>query len=347
MAISKFMRHFGLITALCLLPGVTAAAAAQDAARIKLGTIAPRGSIYHKSLMEMGETWRRAEAPGASFTVFPDGSQGGEADIVRRMRIGQLNAALISVIGLTEIDPGAGALQKMPLMFRSWEEVDAVGQRVRPLLEKRFLDKGFVVLFWAEGGWVRFFSKERALRPADFRRLKMFAWTGDAEQIAQMKALGYQPVVLETTDILPGLQTGLINAVPVTAAWALAGQIDVTAPHMLDIRWVPVVGAAVITRSAWDALSPSGKQALRRGAEKAAEQLRAQRATADAEAVEAMKKRGLQVHPLTPELETEWRQLAESVYPKVRGAMVPADMFDAVHEALAEHRGTTSNGAAR
>ena len=335
------------IAALCILSGFAATAAAQDAVRIKLGTIAPRGTIYHKSLMEMGETWRHAEAPGASFTIFPDGSQGGEADMVRRMRIGQLNAALISVVGLTEIDPAAGALQKMPLMFRSWEEVDVVGLRVRPLLEKRFFDKGFVVLFWAEGGWVRFFSRERALRPADFRRLKMFAWNGDPEQVALMKALGYQPVVLETTDILPGLQTGLINAVPVTSSWALAGQIDAVAPHMLDIRWVPIVGAAVVTRNAWDSLTPAGKEALRRGAEKAGAQLRAQRAAVDAEAVEAMKKRGLQVHSLTPDLEAEWRQLAEVVYPKLRGTMVPADAFDAVRGALAEHRATTSAGAAR
>lgn len=322
-------------------------AGAQQPLRIKLGTIAPRGSMYYQALLEMGETWRRAEAPGTVFTVFPDGSQGGEADIVRRMRIGQLNAALVSVIGLTEIDAGTGALQKMPLMFRSWEEVDAAGQRVRPLLEKRFLDKGFVVLFWAEGGWVRFFSRERAVRPADFKRMKMFAWSGDPEQINLMKAMGYQPVVLETADILPGLQTGLINAVPITAAWALATQVDGTAAHMLDIRWVPVVGAAVITRSAWDALTPAGREALRQAAAKAAEQFRAQRASADAEAVAAMRKRGLQVHALTPELEAEWRQLAESVYPRIRGAMVPADAFDAVQSALADYRGTTSIGAAR
>jgi TRAP-type C4-dicarboxylate transport system substrate-binding protein len=315
--------------------------------RIKLATIAPRGSAYHQVLLEMGEAWRRAEAPGANFAIFTDGSQGGEADMVRRMRIGQLNAALISVIGLSEIDAGAGALQKMPLMFRSWNEVDAVGKRLHPLLEKRFLDKGFVVLFWAEGGWVRFFSKERALRPGDFKRLKMFAWAGDPEQIGLMKALGYQPVMLETADILPGLQTGLINAVPVTSMWALASQIDGTAPHMLDIQWVPIVGAAVMTRGAWDALTHSGRDALRREAAKAASRLRDQRAASDLEAVEAMRKRGLRVHSLTPELEAEWRQLAETVYPKIRGAMVPADMFDAVEGALAEYRGSSGVAVAR
>lgn len=326
-----------LIAALAL--ELFAGSAAAQAPRVKLGTLAPRGTIYHQVLLEMGQSWRQAEAPGAVFTVFSDGVQGGEADIVRRMRLGQLDAALMSVIGLTEIDAGAGALQKMPLVFRSWEEVDLAGRHVRPVLEKRFLEKGFVTLFWVEAGWVRFFSKEPALRPADFKRMKMFAWAGDAEQVSLMKAMGYQPVVLETADILPGLQTGLVNAVPVTSMWALMSQIDAVAPHMLDIRWVPIIGAAVVTRRAWEGMTPAGREALQAAAAKAGERLRAHRGAADLDAVEAMKKRGLQVHSLTPQLEAEWRQLAEDAYPRIRGGMVPADMFDAVQQVLIEHRG--------
>jgi TRAP-type C4-dicarboxylate transport system substrate-binding protein len=91
---------------------------------------------------------------------------------------------------------------------------------------------------------VRFFSKTAAVRPAEFQSLKMYAWTGSPAQVELMKALGYQPVVLETADILPGLQTGLIDAVPLIPTWALVAQIDTLAPHMLEMRWVPVVGAA-------------------------------------------------------------------------------------------------------
>ena len=320
--------------------GLSLASAAADAQppRLKIATLAPRGSIYHRVLMEMGDAWRRAEGPGATFTVFPDGSQGGEADTVRRMRIGQLNGAMVSAVGLREIDNGVAALQLLPLMFRSWDEVDAAGARVRPMLEKRLLDKGYVVLFWGEGGWVRFFSKERAVQPEDYKRLKIFAWAGDPQQVALMKAIGYQPIVLETADILPGLQTGLVNVVPVTATWALASQIDAVAPHMLDIRWVPIVGASVITRKAWEGLSPAGQDALKRAAAKAAETLRAQRSEADREAVAALKARGLQVHTVSREHEAEWRALAETLYPRIRDNMVPAEMFDAVQASVLEYR---------
>ena len=140
---------------------------AQESAKVRLGTLAPRGTSWHKSLLEMGEKWRAAQGPGSAFIVYTDGSQGGEADMVRRMRIGQLNAALISMVGLTEIDDGVAALQKMPMVFRSWDELDYLREKLRPNLEKRLFDKGFVVLCWGDAGWVRFFSKEPALRPTD------------------------------------------------------------------------------------------------------------------------------------------------------------------------------------
>jgi len=330
----KTIRNLALAAAL----GLSTSAAAQDAVKIRLGTLAPRGTSWHRSLLEMGEKWRAAQGPGSAFIVYTDGSQGGEADMVRRMRVGQLNAALLSVVGLTEIDDSVAALQKMPMVFRSWDEVDYVREKLRPGLEKRFLEKGFVVLFWGDAGWVRFFSKEPALRPADYRRMKVFAWVGDNPQVDIMKALGYQPVVLEISDILPGLQTGMINMVPSTPFYALVGQFYGHAPYMLDMNWVPIVGAVVMTRKAWDAMSPSAQHALRQAADAGGAELRAISRRENEEAVEAMKKRGLKVQPLTPEIEAEWRAVAEQAYPLIRGRMVPAPLFDEVQQALREYR---------
>ena len=330
----KTIRNLVLAAAI----GLCTAAVAQDAVKIRLGTLAPRGTSWHRSLLEMGEKWRAVQGPDSAFIVYTDGSQGGEADMVRRMRVGQLNAALLSVVGLTEIDDSVAALQKMPMVFRSWDEVDHVREKLRPALEQRFLDKGFVVLFWGDAGWVRFFSKEPALRPADYRRMKVFAWAGDNPQVDIMKALGYQPVVLEISDILPGLQTGMINMVPSTPFYALVGQFYGHAPYMLDMNWVPIVGAVVVTRKAWESMSPSAQKALRQAADAGGAQLRAISRRENEEAVEAMKKRGLKVQPLTPEIEAEWRAVAEQAYPLVRGRMVPAPLFDEVQQALREYR---------
>ncbi|MDO9190195.1 MAG: TRAP transporter substrate-binding protein DctP, partial [Sulfurimicrobium sp.] len=143
---------------------------------------------------------------------------------------------------------------------------------------------------------------------------------------------------LETSDVLPALQTGLINVVPATPYYALAAQFSSPAPYMLDINWAPIVGALVVTRKAWDAMSPAGQEALRAAAAKSGAEMRAKARVEDGEAIAAMQKRGLQVTRPTPAQEAEWRKFAEGIYPKIRGTMVPAETFDEVKRLLAEYR---------
>jgi TRAP-type C4-dicarboxylate transport system substrate-binding protein len=311
---------------------------AQDNVKIRLATLAPKGSTYHRALQEMGEKWRQAQGAGSTFTIYTDGTQGGEADVVRRMRVGQLNAALLSAVGLSEIDAGVGALQYVPMLYRNWDEVDYARDKVRGTLEKRLLDKGFVVLFWGDAGWVRYFSREPAVRPSDFRRTKMWVWAGNIDQADMLKSMGYQVVPLEVTDILPGLQTGLITSLPAGAYFALAGQFDTVAKHMVDLKWAALMGGAVVTKKVWDGMSQAGRAQLRAAAEQAGLKIRTRARQEDQEAVEAMKKRGLTVHAVTPEAEAEWRQVADQVYPRIRGNWVSADVFDEVRAAVAEYR---------
>jgi TRAP-type C4-dicarboxylate transport system substrate-binding protein len=255
------------------------------------------------------------------------------------MRVGQLDASLLTVVGLNEIDPSVAALQFMPMMFRSWEEVDHVREQLRPMLEEKLAAKGFVVLFWGEAGWVQFFTKERIQLPEHYRRARIFAWSGDNAQINLMKSLGYHPVALPITDILPALETGMVDAVPVAPLWALVGQFDRVTRHMLPVNWVPIVGAAVMRKQTFDALSPSARDAVLAAGRKAGEQLRAHRVVQDEESIRAMQARGLTVLPLTPEVEKAWRSVAEQAWPQVRGSMVPAETFDRVQAILAEYRG--------
>lgn len=313
-------------------------ARAADAVPLRIGTVVPRNSLYHVQLMELGEAWRAAQGEGARYTVFTDGTQGGEAELVRRMRIGQLQGALISVVGLREIEPTISALQSLPLLFRDWSEVDYVREKMRPAMEQRFAERGFVVLGWGDAGWVRFFSKDPAFRPDDYKRMKFFAWGSEPEQQAIMKSLGYTPVPLETGDILPAMQTGMITVVPSTPYFALASQVFGTATHMLELNWAPMVGALVVTKKAWDAMSAPAQQALRTAGERAGLQMRLGARREVDEAVDAMRQRGLVVNRPTPEQLAEWHRLAESLYPRIRGTLVPADTFDQVMAHLQAYR---------
>ena len=311
---------------------------ADSAVRVRLGTLAPKGSSYVKHLQAMGERWRQAPGGGVLLTIYPDGTMGSESDMVRRMRLGQLQAGMLTAVGLGEIEPAVTGLQNLPLMFRSLEEVDYIGEKLQPMLEKRLEEKGFVVLFWGDSGWVRFFSKQPIIRPDDLRKAKLFVWTRSATDIDTYRSMGVNPVPLETVDILPSLQTGLINAVPLPPSIALASQVDRAAPHMLDLAYAPLVGAAVIAKKTWDAIPSEGRDALRKAAAEAGKLIKADGRRESVESVEAMRKRGLQVHTPTPDIEAEWRRAIEAAYPTVRGAIVPPDIFDEVVKQLQAYR---------
>ena len=321
-----------------LLCGLMGASALASDKPLRIGTLAPKNSLYHRQLLEIGEAWRQAQGGNAKYVVFPDGSQGGEAELARRMRIGQLQGALLSIVGLSEIEPSINALQSIPLLFKTWDEVDHVREKMRTSMEKKFLDKGFVVLAWGDAGWVRFFSKDALMRPDDFKKMKFFSFAGESEQQEIMKSLGFTPVPLETTDILPSIQTGMINVVPSTPYFALATQIYGKVPHMLEINWAPVVGALVVTQKAWDDMSPAGRQALRSAGEKAGVLIRNKARQEVEEAVEAMRKRGLVVNKPNPDQLREWQELADKLYPRIRGNLVPAETFDEVFQHVKAYR---------
>jgi len=341
-------RHFNLWSTCCrrfhfllilILAGTTSYVDAARPFKIKVATLAPKGTIYHQVLQEMGEKWRAAQGGDTKFIIYTDGTQGTEAASVQRMRIGQLQASMLTVTGLKEIDESVTALQLMPMVFRSWDELDYVREGIAPELEQRFHERGFHILFWAEAGWVQFFSDVPRLMPEDYKSAHIFTWAGTNAQVTIMKSLDYRPVVLELSDIVPAVQTGMIDVVPVAPTWALAGQFYRNTPHMLKMNWVPIVGAAVITNKAWNAMRPEARQALTEAAIVAGQKLRDHRNTIDDAAIDVMKKRGLVVHNPTPEIEAAWQNFIKPVWPVIRGSLVPAATFDKVQSLLAEYRG--------
>lgn len=312
--------------------------AAVQAGEIVLGTILPGGTPQHLLLKELDQAWRRDSAGTVKLIIHADGRLGGEAEMVKKIRIGQLNAGLFTVVGLSEIDRGVTGLQLLPHTFRSWAEVDYVREKMRPLLEERLRAKGFEVLCWADAGWVRFFSKTAAVTPADFRRAKTFVWSGDEPQIALMKSIGFRPVPLETADLLLGLNTDLITAAPLPPLLALAGQLYGPAPHMLDLNWCPIVGAVIVRTDAWEKIPLPLRARLRATAEETGRKIRQRGRLEDDEAVRVMRQHGLHVHALPPAAAAEWTQVRDQVCARLRGSTVPADIFDAVEQHLRDFR---------
>jgi TRAP-type C4-dicarboxylate transport system substrate-binding protein len=286
----------------------------------------------------MGEKWRKTADGKVQLTIFPGGTQGSEADMVGLMQTGNLDAGLLTTAGLGQIDLGALSMQVMPMFFRNLAEVDYVSEKLRPQLDARLLAKGYVVLFWSDSGWVRFFSKSPVLHPDDMRKLKVFSGADNADAYDLWKASGFSPVALEPSGIPQGLLSGTISAIPTVPIFALASQIDNQAPYMLEINWGPLVGAAVVHKKTWDRIPAEMREAFLKIAAETGQQVKAAgRAESDA-AVAAMVRRGLKVHTITADVEAEWREMIEKLEGKIRGKIVPADLFDEAQRWVKEYR---------
>jgi TRAP-type C4-dicarboxylate transport system substrate-binding protein len=335
----RLIRKLNLLAQL-LLSSFTNQALANDIV-IKMGTIAPDGSPWHQILLDMGEKWRKISGGKVKLIVYA-GTLGDEPNLVDKLRIRQLQAAALSA-GLSEVEQSVNCLE-IPMMFQSYEELDYVRERITPRLEKMIEQKGYVVVNWGDVGWVHFFSKTPVVHLNDIRKLKLFTWAGDDEELQLWRANGFKPVALAATDILPGLQTGLIEAVPSAPLYALFNQFFGVARNMSDVKWAPLIGATIVSKTTWDLIPAAERAPLLEAARESGEALRGGIRKMGDDAVIAMQKRGLKVVHADDAAVADWRKEAEAVYPKLRGKMVPADLFDQVQALRDEYRASASSG---
>jgi TRAP-type C4-dicarboxylate transport system substrate-binding protein len=324
------------------LLGLTAGASAADQGMvIKLGTLAPEGSPWDLIMRDMGEKWKQA---GVKLNIYPGGVLGDEPDFVSKMRIDQIQAGVLTVVGLAQIDKGVQALS-IPMLYKSYEESDYVRKKMQPILEKRLLAKGFKVLNWGEAGWVRFFGKTPILTPDDLKKMKFFVWGDDTDTLNLWKSAGFSPVPLAATDILPNLQTGLINSFDTTPISALSFQWFALAPHMTNMRWAPLVGATIITTKAWNKIPMASRPAILKASAAAGVRFKDEIRAKEDEFTNEMVKKGLVIHDITPEQYAQWEKLFTDAYPQISGVVVPADMMQMAIKYRDEYRAKKGKAA--
>lgn len=331
-----------LTLALALLAG-SCLNAQEAAVTLKLGTLAPEGSVWDNIMRDMGEQWKTA---GVKLQIYPGGVLGDEPDMVSKMRIGQIQAGVFTVVGLAQIDKGVQALS-VPMMYKTYAESDYVRKKMQPVLEKRMLAKGFKVLNWGEAGWVTFFGKDPILTPDDLKKAKFFVWGDDTDTMNIWKSAGFSPIPLSATDILPNLQTGLINAFDTTPISALSFQWFALAKNMTNMRWAPLVGATIITTKAWDKIPVAARPAVLKAAAQAGVRFKDEIRNGEQKAVDTMKEHGLIVHEITEDQYDQWENLFTSVYPQIAGTVVPKDMMDMAVKYRNEYRATHKASAGK
>lgn len=318
------------LSALVMAIGVTAALHAQTFT-IRMATVVPDNSSWHKALVEMGTAWSAATANRVALRLYPGGTQGDERTVIRMMRPGveQLQGSLLTVTGLSEIDDAFNVFG-LPFFFQTDEEALHVRTKLTPVFEKRLEAKGFKLVAWGSGGWVQLFSKMPIKTLDEVKKAKIYTSQGDDKMVNWYKNNGFNPVALSSNDIPAQLKlgTGMINATPMPPYPALVLQIFQDAKYMLDIRLAPLLGGLVVTNTAWNRVSAEDRAKLIDAAKAFEKKMNTEAPAQDASSVKAMVARGLTVTPLDAKARAEFQAAAEKLVASARGTMVPEDVFN-------------------
>lgn len=304
---------------------------------IKLGTEAPKGSNWDQIVQEMAFQWKQATQSQVQLKIYAGGVLGDEADMIRKMRIGQLNAVAISDSGLADIDRSAYALM-VPMLFESYQEWDYAREKINPLMEQKLAQRGFRVLAWSDVGWVYFFSKKKLVLPSELKSMKLAASLTQSNTVEILKWAGFNPVPISTSDLITGLQTGLIEAFYVPIILAEGSNLYREAPNMNNLAWAPLQGAVIIRSEDWEKIPENFRPDLLKITQEAGLRLRKSTREREISSLEAMKARGLQVWEVDSEARTEWQKETSKAYPRIRQDLVTPELFDQVVALVKEFR---------
>lgn len=327
----------GPLLLLCGARPVFAARAPAAETVVKLATLVPEGSVWEKALRTMATEVKQATEGRVTLRIYPGGVAGDEPDIVRKMRVGQLQGGTLTSTGLGYLDEGFKILE-VPMYFESDEEVAHVLEALAPVMSERLERKGWIFLNWGHTGWVRFFTTEPASSVEEFKRLKLFVWAGDDGMLAFWKQNGFRPVPLAITDALTGLQTGMIQAMPSTPLASLSLQWFRHAPHMIDTPVLALMGATVIDAKTWKKLEPRDREALRAAGRRMEAFLASEVPLREREALEEMSRRGLTIHEQDVAEERGWREVAGLFAATMKESRVPVEVFRVAEGARAAFR---------
>ncbi len=322
-----------LLLCLCLIT----VAGARARYTIKFATLAPDGSTWIKVMREYNQEVQQLTHGEVAFKIYPGGIQGDEKDVLRKIRLGQLHSGGFTGVGLGEILPEARILDS-PLLFKNYAEVDYIAGMLYDELSPRFEENGYVLIGWTEVGFVYVFGQKPIVSLEDLKGAKMWMWEGDPIAEATFKALNVHAIPLSITDVLTSLQTGLIDAVYTSPLACVTLQWYTRVKYMMDVPLADASGAILISKRMFKKLPEAYQKIL---LEKGREHMRrlVQLSRRDnKEAIELMKKNGIQVVHVPEENMPLFQEAGRKARLNLVGKLYSRELLERVESALADFR---------
>ena len=330
------LKIFGLLLLASLLL-IQFASGAEKGLIIKLATLAPEGSPWMKTFNTLNTEVMKKTESRVQFRIYPGGILGDEKDVLRKMKIGQIQGAALTSGGLSAIFKEVDVLQ-VPFFFNNYEEADFILNKMDAFFRKGVEENGFALLGWGEAGFLYLMSTIPISSVADLKKGKVWIWEESPMSKAIFDEAGVKAIPLSIPDVLVGLQTGLVDVVYVPPTAAISLQWFTKVKYMTDVPLVYLVGGIVVKKETFKGISPSDQNLILETCHHYLDQLKAVTRNENQEAIKVMTKQGVKIITPSKEQIEEFKKLSNKAMGHITGETFSKKVFDEVTSSLENFR---------
>lgn len=310
---------------------------AQRRITIKLASMVPENTPWGEAINRLSSEWSQATNGEVELVVYHNGVAGDEAEVLRKLRMNQIQAAVFTSIGLNSVTPEIMTLS-YPFLIRSDAELNAVLGKLKSELDAKMQQNGFVTLAWARAGWIKIFSRSPVYVPNDMRKLKVSASPNELEMMQAFKTMGYQIVPLNLNDILVSLNSGMVDVVWQSPIAVAGYQIFGVAKNMTSISVSPFMGGILMNNTAWRRIPDRHKNRLMAICKRLETEIENSISKLETDAISTMQKYGLTVCETSPAQAQEWYDDMARYEGNLVGAVFNRDLYQKIKAILEDHR---------
>jgi TRAP-type C4-dicarboxylate transport system substrate-binding protein len=290
-----------------------------EAKTIKIATVVPDGSAWMVEMRRAGDEIAEKTEGRVKLKFYPGGVMGNDKTVLRKVRAGQLHGGAFTSSALVPIYPDA-ELYNLPLLFRSYDEVDHVRKHMDQTIREDLAKKGFEALAISDSGFAYLMSQKPIREVGDLEGAKVWIVEDDRMSEIAFEIAGVSPIPLPVADVYTALQTHLIDTVAAPPMATIAFQWHTKVRYLTDVPLTYLVGFLAVDRKVFDKLSPGDQRILRQVVGASAVRLDAEGRTGERNAKEALRHQGIEFVTASSETELRrWHDISAQALVKLRG----------------------------
>jgi TRAP-type C4-dicarboxylate transport system substrate-binding protein len=310
---------------------------AQRKVTIKLASLVPENTPWGAAINRLAAEWKQTTGGEVEMVVYHGGVAGDESEVLRKLRMNQIQAAVFTSSGMSAVMPDVMTLS-YPLLIRDDAELETVLGKIRPELDAKIAQSGFVTLAWARAGWVKIFSRNPVFTPNDLRKQKLGTGPDDIKMLQAFRAMGFQMVPVNINDVLVSLNSGMLDAVYQSPIAVAGSQLFGVAKNMSTVNLAPFMGGILMNQNAWQRIPDKYKPQLMAICKRIEAEIDSSIAKLEADAVSTMSRYGLIINQNSPQQMQEWYDEMVLHESELVGPIFSKDVYQKINAILADYR---------